>query len=265
VVDSPFTRIVPGAYPKRLIAAVWGLPKSGKTHHSLTWPQPIYDLNFDVGLEELLTHPEFKDHEVHQVLDQHGRNKLYVPSVFNLQQSLGIMKEFDGAYEWALQNAVGGTVVVDTATQLHQLAQDIDLQRVKDIRRRRMEKKGEEYDETLFPFDYQGVNRRMRGLHIKATQYPGVNVLFVYRAREMYDSGGKPMGRFEPQWFSETASLVQLVVRMEREVERAANRDGAAQWKIMGTVEHNRWTMDTIGWRIERPTYKDLTLAAGWE
>lgn len=264
VSPSPFTRVIPGSYKPRLIAASWGLSKEGKTHNSLTWPQPIFHLNFDQGLDELLNKPEFADLEIYQILDGQGRNKLYVPEKFDLKESLEIMRTFDQAYDWALSQGQG-TVVVDTGTQLNQLVQDIELVPVKDKRRRIAEKKNQEYDETVYPFDYAGAGRKMRGVYLKAAQSPGVNVLFVHRAREKYDSSGKALGIYEPQWYTETASLVQMVVNIRLVRIAPATATSPAEFQVRGLIERNRWTQDTVGWDIENPTYKDFCLAAGWE
>jgi hypothetical protein len=261
--QSPFTRVVPGSYKPRLIVATWGLSKEGKTHNALTWPQPIFYLGFDQGVRELLMKPEFADLEIHEVLDGNGRNKLYIPDKFDLRESLGIMREFDQAYDWALARGEG-TVVIDTATQLNQLVQDIELQPIRDKRRRKAEKKGEEYDEVIYPFDYSNAGRKMRGVYLKASQYHDINVVFVHRAREKYDSSGKALGLYDPQWYTETPSLVQMVVNIRLVRIKPATTTSPAEFQVRGLIERNRWTQDTVGWDIENPTYRDFCLAAGW-
>lgn len=254
---SPFTRIVPG--PKRLIVASWGLSKEGKSHNALTWPQPLYYLNFDQGIEELLSNPEFADLEIYQPLDKDtGKSSLYVPSENNPELAKKILREFDKAYEWALGQQEG-TVVIDTATQLNQLAQDVYLDPVAKKRQRAAERQGKD-DWQLYPYDYGDANRYMRGMYLKASQYPRMNVLFIHRAREKYDGSGKPMGIFQPQSFTEMASLVQMVwnIKLVREGEGSS-----AVIKSVGTLEKSRWSLDYIGMQFDNPTYEDFVRATG--
>jgi hypothetical protein len=207
--------------------------------------------------------PEFADLEIHQVLDGQGRSKLYVPEKFDLAESLGIMRTFDTAIDWALSQG-NGTIVVDTATQLNGLVQDIELQPVRDKRRRKAEKKGEEYDEVIYPYDYSNAGRKMRGIYLKASQYPGVNVLFIHRAREKYSARGEALGIYEPQWYTETPSLVQMIANIRLVKIAPATSTTPAEFQVRGLIERNRWTQDTVGWDIENPTYRDFCLAAGW-
>lgn len=251
---SPFTRIKSGS--KRLICASWGLSKEGKSHNALTWPQPLYYLNFDQGVEELLLKPEFQDLWIEQPVDpETGKSRLYVPSENNPTLARSILSEFDRAYEWALSQDEG-TVVLDTATQLWQLAQDVFLDPVIKKRARAAEKRGEE-DYRLFPYDYGDANRYMRGVYLKASQYPRMNVLFIHRAREKYDSKGTALGIYEPQGFGEMSSLVQMVIniRLVREGDSI---------KSVARIEKNRWSLDYIGSEFDNPTYADLCAACGW-
>ena len=47
-----FTPIADIEAKNRLLLNVWGPPKAGKTTLALTFPEPIYYFNFDLGLEQ---------------------------------------------------------------------------------------------------------------------------------------------------------------------------------------------------------------------
>ena len=42
----------------------WGEPEVGKTHFALTFPEPVYVVDTDLGVAPLLAKPEFRDKDI---------------------------------------------------------------------------------------------------------------------------------------------------------------------------------------------------------
>lgn len=234
---------------KRIIVATWGLPKTRKTSIGLSGPEPVRVLNLDFGLEELLSQPMFRDKQI-----EHTGGELHIPGKFDLAEFERILSTAEQRYKWALEHSPGGTVMVDTTTEFWQLIQAVELE---PIRRKRIEKKGD--DATLFPFDYGAANLRMRGFLKLPHKYPGVNVVWTFRAKPVYDSKGQIMpGLNDPQWFGETPSWAQVVVHtFVREILDKDKKPTGKQ-RFFGKITHNRYVNDSVGMDMEDLDYPTL-------
>jgi len=121
---------------KRLVVAIDGLQKTGKTSLALRFPKPLVMLNLDFSLEELVVqHPELWDDNTCQQA-RLQMNELTDPSTWG-----ALLKEFHEKYIRALEfaEAYGGTVIVDTATQLWQVVQAVNIEHVRAQRIARVE------------------------------------------------------------------------------------------------------------------------------
>ena len=105
-------------YIPRIILAVHGLEKQGKTHFALTAPGTISYLNLDCGLEG--------------VIQKHAKGKdirllnLVVPDVFDTnidaqEIAQGEWDKFVTGYYWSLQSDGIRSIVIDTASELRAL------------------------------------------------------------------------------------------------------------------------------------------------
>lgn len=211
-----FTAVEPPKH-KRVIASIFGAQKTGKTSLSLTWPKPIIALNLDMGLDELfMTRPElFGDVQQKKL----AMNELTDPETWGV-----LLNEFHDAYLDALAYAddVGGTVVVDTTTQLWQVVQCVKIEHV---RAARLEKamtrtyKGNnaetyraeaiERAEKPSQLDWQQANSFMGGLLRRPFHLERVSAVYINRAKPLYD-GTQKTDVLEYHGFGEMPAIVQV-------------------------------------------------------
>src|SRR3954451_21455942 len=114
----------PTAIEDRLIMALYGLEKSGKSHFLLTALEPIRIINTDYGIDELFrAHPEFMSLDV-EIED--------IPILTPGDHEAGqvALALFHTRYlEWlAYCGERGGTLAIDNATFLWDLVQLVKLE-----------------------------------------------------------------------------------------------------------------------------------------
>lgn len=218
---DPATLFRPLVAPERqrLVVALWGEPKKGKTHLALDFPDPIRLLDLDMGAEDLA--PKFP-----------GKTIIHAPLApadptdpASVAQALEL---FIRAWQWALGEASkdGGTVVVDTASQLWRWVQVVKLEQIRQKRyRAEVAKKGGDeskvdYDNVrLYQYDYAEANNAMGNLLRRALSAEGANVVLIHHAQEKYDSSGNPTGRLKMRGYAETSAIVPIQVQMYKKPE----------------------------------------------
>ena len=181
----------------RLIVAVWGPPKTGKTTFALTAPGPIYFHNFDWGLE----------HHLGKLADK----KVYVASYLSVGPELtadeakDMLKAFERDYAAALK-AGEGTIVIDTATQLWQITSKVFLEDIKAKRR----------DGNIYPFDYANANAYFQNL-INQVKNTKMNMVLIQRAKAKYNASGNDTGEMDMQGNNQVGYLAQVVLALRKE------------------------------------------------
>lgn len=225
--------------PFRVICAPWGREKCGKTHVALTFPDPIYYINFDMGLEG--------------VIDKFVTNKDIKVSTIKCGLMKGIgngeaLAEFERDYALALVEAskAAGTVVVDTFTQVRQL---VDAVKLDEVRARRSKKKGiPEEDVQVLSLDYAESNLAIGSYIRQAWALPAVNLVLIHRAAKVYDSQGRETNEVKLQGWGEVPAAVGVTFQMQHET------DG----KFTATIDSCRANYKLRNFKIPEPSYEML-------
>lgn len=192
---------------RRLVAGIWGNPGRGKTHLALTFPEPIYFFNFDQGVTELLSKPEFRDKDIRvatYVLPEEKEKDDY-PAY------LAKLIEFHNDFNEALANVGSGTIVMDTASQAHTLIQFVKLTYAVEKR-----KTAKNPNPEARPFDYGDANMFEGNLLRRILGQPQANAALIVRAKEVWNESGAPTGQFTPDGFKELPSIVQVMLETRR-------------------------------------------------
>lgn len=205
------------AVPQRLITKIGGIEKSGKSHFSLTGPGPIVYHSIDVGTEGVVEkfQQSGKAVFVREILYQKGEPQSVYQDMWNTFKA-----------DFALGLTVGeGTVVVDTWTEIYELA--------------RLAKFGKL--EQVQAHHYGPVYAELRGLIRDIYNVPMSAALLVkmapeYGTKELVEKG-----------FSDTDFLVQLNARTSRTL-------GAD-----GKPVYNLWIKDS---RLNAKNLTNLTLSS---
>lgn len=200
----------------QLVCAPWGPPGSGKTHFACSFPGPIHIINMDFGLNEIVAkfrgEKEIYWYDFLITQDPSGHTRMLRDMIDTYQDVLNRLKE------------TGGTVVIDTVTQLWGLAQSVKLEEVKQTRAK---KKGvDPEDIQIHQFDWAQANAWMGSClrMIMSGQYPKVNGVFIARSGPEY-IGKEPTGRQIMAGFRELSSIVPLVIECFDKKGRKANGD----------------------------------------
>lgn len=182
--------------PRRLICSVSGREKSGKTHFSLTAPDPIMFFNIDIGTEGVVG--KFQDAGkqifVYDVrVPKNSNNKeQYAPLWADLKVRL------NAAY------GVGkGTIVIDTASEAWELARLAHFGKLSQI----------------MPQHYVEVNNDWREL-MRLAYDSDVNTILLHKVKAKYINNIRT-GEYETSGFGEIGYLVQANLLMYREDDEA--------------------------------------------
>jgi len=242
----PFEKVT--TIPFRIICALWGREKEGKTHTALTFPKPLYYLGLDAGsLEGVIQ--KFPDEEIYV-----SHIKTGLLNGISAEQTLA---QFEQDYGEALREASkrSGTVVVDTYTQIRQLIDNAKLNEVR-ARRAKSSNKSEE-DVKVFPFDYAEANVRTGDYINQAWNLPNVNLVLIHRAAKVYDNGGNEIpGQFKMQGWGEVPAYAGVTIRMEQD---------QTDKKFHATIESCRSNPKLRGFRFPDPDYATLRSLLGGE
>ena len=197
-----------GPPKRRLIVAVDGREKEGKTNFSLTAPGPLAFQNFDVGLEGVIE--KFT-----------GQKQIWLPEAYGITvhkedddkkimaKVLPVWERFVQEYRMVLDGARKGTLrsaVIDTGSEAWEM-----------LRLARFGKLTQ-----IMPHHYTGLNTEYRNLIREAYDTP-INLIVLHRLKaEWQDNpltgkGGKT-GRWERAGYADTGFLVQVNIRMFKRV-----------------------------------------------
>jgi len=206
---SVFTKLSALEDDKSLFVLLWGPPKCGKTtfvvgnkHKKIpSFPKPIYILNYDLGLKELVESIPVEDREDIYFVDLVGKgtnlDEVQAVQVLNKAEA-GIAEAVKG-----IQAKGAGTIVIDTITTHWELIQWVELSGAKKNK-----------DGKAYRYEYGPANARYRQTVMGLKAVPGCNVVLVQYAKEVYDSGGQATGTFEPHGNKQTSHMAPIVVNL---------------------------------------------------
>lgn len=239
---------------ERLVMGTSGMTKEGKTHFALTAPDPIYYLNLDYGIDEIID--KFLS----------AGKKIYRADFEQTEQTDAgtygkLLRDFHENYLDALSSAgaAGGTVIVDTATQIWQIVQVVMLdavlqEQIAAWKRKNPNKEPKEGDVRLMQFHYAKANTYMGGLWRRAVQQTKANVIFTHRAKPRYDESGHIIpGSSVFQGFNETPAIVQFMLRLYSKKEQ--DDDRGTGFTVYGQIESCRFDKDQEGLVIKWPEF----------
>jgi len=168
----------------RLIMAISGLEKQGKTHFALTAPGPIAMFSVDIGEEGVVQ--KFDDKEV-WVMDVAGVGDEDSPDDSEKEWA-----RFKKSFDQMLRTASVRTIILDTATEIWELL--------------RMAKFGKLTQ--VMPYQYGPVNKIYRMMVRSAYEFDK-NLILIHKLKSKYVND-KRTGEYEPAGFNDTPFLVQV-------------------------------------------------------
>ncbi len=216
---------------KRLIMAVGGREKQGKTHFALTAPGPIAYFDLDIGTEGVvnkfiaggkkIAHNDFNYHSIKSARGQSGP--------VDVAKYAEMWERLRADFVAVLDTTGIRTVIVDTATEVWEL-----------LRLARFGKLSQ-----VMPHQYGPVNAEYREL-LRLAYQSDKNVVLLHKMKAEYVND-KRTGGYERAGFSDTGFMVQVNVRCWRRL----NGDGQLAFGL--TVDDCRQNADVAGLELEQP------------
>lgn len=196
-----FERVKQDMRRKRLLVRISGLEKMGKTHWALTAPSPIAFFDIDRSAEDIvwkflsekdIYHKEYRG-------SREGDDEAYKAA----------WTAFKRDYYAALDAPGIRTIIVDTETELWEMARLAEFGKLSKVLSR----------------EYGPVNKEFREV-IDAAQSSEKNLVMISRLKKQYRDD-KWNGRYESRGFGETGFLVHV------NVETTQNEDGVFVSRIV--------------------------------
>lgn len=235
--DAGFGVLDPTLNP-RLILALGGKEKFGKTHFAFTAPGLIAFFNLDMGDEGVVS-KFFGQKDILSYDVEVPRIEPGVDASKISDKAKEIWAEFQEAYAVALKEA--RTVIIDTATELWELVRIARFGKLIQVQ----------------PYQYGPVNAEFRGVIRQAYKAVGTNVIFLHKMKPIYIND-KRTRDMERAGFSDTGYLVQVNATMNR-----LDPDGEERKKPIFSITVNDCRQDAnlIGTTLVGPICNFPTLA----
>lgn len=201
----------------RLVMALKGKEKQGKTHFALTAPGPIALFNQDVGLEgvihkftreKVIAVYDFGEYSTKQLADQEWNR-------------------FMRAWEACLRRPDLRTIIMDTATDVWELARMAFFGKLTQVK----------------PHHYTEVNASFRKF-IREIYDTDKNLIMIMKTKPVYIDDRRT-GEWEMSGFGDTKYLVQCNAESFRGVSRTDPDDEVNSWRVL--IQDNRLCPDLAG------------------
>lgn len=204
---------------ERIIAAVSGLPKGGKSHLALTAPAPIFYHDFDEGLEGTIEQFVRSGKEIYT-----ARYRMPAKSSTpdEKQKEAELISE---RYQTMFYDSVRrgeGTVVIDTHTEEWEIRRLAAFGKLTQV----------------MPTQYAQVNNAFRA-DIREAYESGMNVILLQKLKKEY-TGNSWNGKYEPGGYTDLPYLVQCNIEAYRDPNdgefKAYVKDCRQNMNLAGTV-----------------------------
>ncbi len=217
-----------------LMVSIAGMPKTGKSHLMLTFPEPIYVISLDLGIDIVLKKFPSKQIDV----------KTYpIPIIDTLRPkpyARAIMGQLVKDYLAAVESGKYKTIGIDTATNLYGLE-----------RQAYAEELGQA---TIVQFQYGEVYARLSGKYNRA-RIAGMNLVLTHYLRDRYVNNAST-GELELDGWRGTEAMVDVSLWTRRE-KRTIDR-GEKKTVVVTTVKDNRFDLALNDAEFDNLDYETL-------
>lgn len=225
-----------------LVLAVWGEEKTGKNFFAYSFPEPIRVMNFDGRWMEARYHPNHvaKDIEAVRFTD--------IPLRFEADDWRAVLDDFLDTWEATIEEMDEGTIVLDTATQVWQLVQNVIIDGEKQTALRKLQQKNPKAtleDLKMNRLNFGPANQIMAAVLRLPARKPRLNAVYLHRAHDKYVDNER-VG-VERHGFGEAPDIVQATIRLTVR--------GGTQ---VGTIESSGTKWGLTGFELEEPNYDVL-------
>jgi hypothetical protein len=231
-----------------ILTSISGLPKTGKTHLSMTWPAPVKVFSFDQGAD--FVRSKFPDDKVIDV------QNFVLPLVEdeNMTWASPVWDDFYAAYKEAVEGDEYQTVVIDTATAAEAVLRQAVLEWLQD----KAADSGKE-KKRLATNEYQARNLRMKAIFDNAKIH-GVNLVTIQYLGEKWAKTGssdraQPTGELILQGWNQTEGMADVNIEMETKAVKVKGEDKTI---MVATIKSNRFDREMNGKSFNDTSYDEI-------
>ena len=214
--------------------SISGLPKSGKTHLALTWPDPLVIYSFEHGARFVATKfpgKSIKIREFKLPIIESDNPAPYAEAIWEDFQKTFKEDAYSGQYQ---------TLIIDTGTHLWAVLR----QAITESKNRR----------RLTEIEYALPNLKMGSIYSHAAE-AGVNLVVLNYLRDKYVKG-ENTGELELSGWGQTEGLVDVVME-------TARKTSGGKTSMIATIKDNRFDRDVNGQTFTDTTYDELITVLG--
>ena len=230
-----------------VLVSISGLPKTGKTFLSFTFPPPIKCFSFDVGSDFVRT--RFPD----KVIDVQNFSLPIIESE-DETWALPVWEEFYSEYKRIVEEQEYQTIVLDTATAVESILRQAILEELQE---------GKPGKKKLATNEYVARNLRMTALFTRARN-SGVNLVTIQYLREQWvkrpgADKADPTGLLIVDGWNQTEGFADINIEMTTKEKTVVEGSKPVKKTVMvATIKSNRFDREQNGQSFEDTTYDEI-------
>ena len=243
-----------------IVVSISGLPKSGKTHLALTFPEPIKVFSFD-GRSDQVRQRNFKDKNIEV-------ENISVPIVESEDDTGWAPKVWEPFYKKYKEDVESGkyqTIVLDTATTAHTILNQAVFEWVKEAESDRAAERGQTTRgrQKLAVNEYHTRNLLMKAL-FDLPKNQGVNLVVIqYLGEKWVTLPGKkmaePTGELKVQGWAQTEAFADVNIEMGTKTRVIVGGKKPVDETVMvATIKSTGFDRQAIGQSLVDTNYDEL-------
>lgn len=223
-----------------LIVSISGMPKTGKTHLSFSFPDPIAYFEFDInGCAPIL--PKFPSTKI----DIFRYPLPIIDSDPPKPYALDLFTKFEKEYQEAIDSGKYKTIIVDTASMVWRIIGHAEAERV--------------HQKKILQVQYYLPNLKMNSLFTRC-KLAGVNMVAIQYLADVYLNGERT-GEVKSDGWGQTEAAVDVVLWTARNMKSAGK--GKMEVKFEATIKANRYEPLADGMVLPNTSYSELYTVLG--
>jgi len=223
-----------------LIVAISGMPKTGKTHLSFTFPEPIAYFEFDIrGSAPVIV--KFPDKRIDVFTYPLPIIDTDPPEPYASK----LWKSFDEDYKVKVESGDYQTVVLDTSSMIWRVVGHAEAEELG--------------QKKILQRQYYRPNLRMNSLFTRA-KMAGVNLVSIQYLADVY-LDEKATGEQKSDGWGQVEAAVDIVIWSGRRM--IPQKDGKKHVVFEHTIKANRYEPDVDGMTLQNTSYDELYALLG--
>jgi hypothetical protein len=223
-----------------LIVSVSGIPKTGKTHLSFTFPSPIAYFEFDIkGADPIIGKFPGKKIDVY---------KFPLPIIDSdppAPYAGDLMTKFDAQYQKAVASGEYKTVIIDTASMVWRVIGHAEAEAV--------------HQKKILQVQYYRPNLRMNSLFTRC-KMAGVNMVAICYLADVYLNNERT-GDVKTDGWGQTEAAVDVVLWTARSMKPTGK--GKQEVVFETTIKSNRYEPKADGMVLPNTSYEEIYTMLG--